>query len=434
MMKRFAVFGNPVLHSKSPQIWNHAFERLGIDAQYIRINPGTADNAITALRELPLDGCNVTTPFKTELLKYLDELDYSVKQLEAVNTIKHEQGGLAGYNTDWYGVLDSLKADGVKPEGKKAVVLGAGGAARAAVYGLLHAHARDVVILNRTVEKAVKAAERLGGRAASLENARQELQTAEILISCVPAKERIIAKECLHPGLAVFDANYASESILLQDAEERGCQIISGLHWLVYQAVPAFQIFCGADATPYMKASIQSPAKTIKPAIAIIGFMGAGKSTISRQLSDLSGKPWLETDMLIEQRAGKSIPQIFEQDGEGRFRELERAVFEQIDFDAGAVISCGGGAIKDEAIRKLLSTRATVIWLWSSLDATIARIRKGTRPLLNVENIEQTAKTLFAERIHLYAACADMMYINERIGTFAAARQIYDEIYRPDTH
>ena len=159
-MKLFAVFGNPVLHSRSPQLWNAAFQALGLDAHYLRINPLEAEQAAKILRALPLAGCNVTTPFKHDLLAALDEADESVTRLEAVNTIKNDGGRLIGWNTDHFGAVASLREGGVDPRGKKIVMLGAGGAARAAIYGVMNAGARDVVILNSTYENAVKTAEK----------------------------------------------------------------------------------------------------------------------------------------------------------------------------------------------------------------------------------------------------------------------------------
>ena len=433
-MKLFAVFGKPVLHSKSPQIWNHAFACQGIPAHYFRINPLNADNAVRIIRELPLAGCNITTPFKGDMLECLDVIDESAELLGAVNTIRNNDGRLTGYNTDAYGVVNSLKEDLADPDGKKVVVLGAGGAARAAVYGLLRTNARDVVLLNRTYGKAVKAAERLGCRAAYFGRAQFEIQDADILISCVPSNRRIIRKHWLHEGLAVFDANYASDSVLLKDAQQAGCHVITGLNWLVHQAVPAFELFFEENPTNSMKEVLHSPVKKDTTSIAVIGFMATGKSIIGKYLAKFTGMEWVDTDELIEQMAGKSIPEIFQESGEEGFRDLERSVFNQLDLKSGKVISCGGGAIKDPTIRSLLKQHTLVVWLWSPLATSISRIQKGTRPLLDVENIEENAKKIFAERAHMYAKCADLMFVNETLEPQMIAQKIYGEIYRTDNN
>ncbi|MBD3308460.1 shikimate dehydrogenase [candidate division KSB3 bacterium] len=434
-MKLFAVFGKPVLHSRSPQIWNQAFKRLGIPASYVRINPIDAEQAVNVIRELPLCGCNVTTPFKADMVDFIDQKDESVEILGAANTIKNDNGTLIGFNTDAYGVVNSLKEAGVAPQGKKIIVLGAGGAARAAVYGLLKAGTQDVILMNRTYEKAVKAADRLGCQVAYFGRAKSEIQTADILISCIPSNRRIVKKDWLHPGLAVFDANYASgESPLLLDARDAGCQVISGLHWLVHQAAPAFDLFFEVDPSEFMQEAIHHISQPASSSIAVIGFMGAGKTSIGGHLANMLDVEFLDTDALIEQRAGESIPEIFRKYGEARFREIERAVFDHLDFTPAKVISCGGGAIKDEKICQRLRQNCTVVWLWSSLSTTMARIRRGTRPLLDTDDIENHARRIFTERLGLYAECAGIMFVNETRSTKHIAQKIYDEIHHTRTH
>jgi len=433
-MKLFAVFGNPVLHSRSPQLWNAAFKARGIDAHYFRINPLDAEHAASLIRELPLDGCNVTTPFKDDVFAVLDERDDSVAQLRAVNTIKHDNERLRGWNTDLYGVLNSLRDDGIHVRGKKIVVLGAGGAARAAVYGLLKAEAGEVVLLNRTYEKALAAAEQLGCRAAYASRSKTELQDADVLISCIPANKRVIKPEWLHPGLAVLDANYASQSLLLEDANAVGCHIISGLNWLVHQAVPAFEDLLGIAPEQEMKTTMQAllatpSSKLNAKSIAMIGFMGTGKTTVGKALADLTGKEFVDTDALIEQQAGMTIAEMFQQYGEAHFRGIERAVFDALDFSRGKIISCGGGAVVNEANRRRLTENAAVVWLWTELHALLNRIDTANRPLFHVDDVEAKAKELLTRRIPIYAQAADMMIVNEKISAASLAKKIYGEIY-----
>ena len=438
-MKLFAVFGNPVLHSRSPQLWNAAFQALGLDAHYFRINPLEAEQAAKILRALPLAGCNVTTPFKHDLLAALDEADESVTRLEAVNTIKNDGGRLIGWNTDHFGAVASLREGGVDPRGKKIVMLGAGGAARAAIYGVMNAGAREVVILNRTYENAVKTAEQLGCRAAYASRSQVELRDADILIACIPANKRVIKPEWLHERLAVFDANYAADSLLLQDAAAVGCRVISGLNWLVHQAVPAFAHLLGASPEREMRdalrQSIITPASKLDAlSVSLIGFMGTGKTTVGKALAELTGKAFVDADTLIEQKAGQSIPDIFRQRGEARFRELEREVFAELDFSPGKIVSCGGGAILNEENRRRLKANSTVVWLWTDVATLIKRVEKGTRPLFDVDDVEAKANELLARRIPFYAQTADLMVMNDTLSAPTLARKIYGEIYPTGSH
>jgi shikimate kinase len=226
--------------------------------------------------------------------------------------------------------------------------------------------------------------------------------------------------------------------LLLQEAEENGCHIISGLTWLVHQAASAFELFFHVDPVAYMREAMKtkcaSRPSSVK-SISLIGFMGAGKTSVGRHLARMTGMEFIDTDRLIEEKVGKSIPEIFTTYGEDTFRAIERSVFETLDLTSEKIISCGGGVIKDSAIRTLLSEHSTIIWLWSSLSTTLARIsRKGSRPLLGAENIEEKAKKIFIERMPLYAGCADLMIINETVSTRKIAKRIYDEIYPAGKH
>ena len=139
----FAVTGNPILHSKSPQMFNAAFQELGIDAVYSRLAATSAEEAIACARAIGIQGLNVTAPFKEDVRGYLDTVDESANKINAVNTITldSESHELKGYNTDHFGVVAAIEGHGISLEGKKAVVLGAGGAGRAAVYALENAGA-----------------------------------------------------------------------------------------------------------------------------------------------------------------------------------------------------------------------------------------------------------------------------------------------------
>jgi shikimate kinase len=184
------------------------------------------------------------------------------------------------------------------------------------------------------------------------------------------------------------------------------------------------------EAMKTQRALHTSPASSIS----MIGFMGSGKTSVGRHLARMTGMEFIDTDQLIEEKVGKSIPEFFKAYGEDAFRAIERSVFETLDLTSEKIISCGGGAIKDSAIRTLLREHSTIVWLWSSLSTTLARIRKGARPLLGVGNIEEKAKKIFTERVALYTGCADLMIVNETVSARNIAKRIYDEIYSAGKH
>src|SRR5271157_4661694 len=159
-IKIFAVFGNPVAHSLSPLMHQAAFNRMGLKAQYVPVCVKDIGKAVDGIRGLDIQGVSVTLPFKTEVIDFLDEVEEDARRIGAVNTIKNSRGRLIGYNTDWKGFVLSLK-EGLEIRGKQFAVIGAGGAARGIVYGLIKEGGHPI-ILNRTLSKAKALAKEFG--------------------------------------------------------------------------------------------------------------------------------------------------------------------------------------------------------------------------------------------------------------------------------
>ena len=184
-----------------------------------------------------------------------------------------------------------------------------------------------------------------------------------------------------------------------------------------------------------LRQSIATPASKLDAqSVSLIGFMGTGKTTVGKALAELTGKAFVDADTLIEQNAGQSIPDIFRQRGEARFRELEREVFAELDFSPGKIVSCGGGAILNEENRRRLKANSTVVWLWTDVATLIKRVEKGTRPLFDVDDVEAKANELLARRIPFYAQTADLMVMNDTLSAPNLARKIYGEIYPTGSH
>lgn len=243
--KLFAVVGKPIMHSASPKIHNAAFKALGLDAKYTRMTADNINEAIALAKNAGISGLNVTAPFKEEAYASADKHDISAKKTGAVNTIIFGTDGKTyGYNTDVDGVTGALAEAGVKIEGVEALVVGAGGAARAAVFALIRGGAK-VTIANRTAANSKKLAKKFGCRHCSL--AKKELAKVmpriRIIVGAVSTKERIIPPKLHSEGMVVLDANYSAETALIKDAEKAGCRVISGKEWLLCQAYAAFELF-----------------------------------------------------------------------------------------------------------------------------------------------------------------------------------------------
>src|SRR3989338_1356566 len=202
----FAVAGKPVLHSISPQVHNAGFASLGISAAYIRLSAGSGSEAIATARQMGISGLSVTAPFKEEVFGLCKALDPNARATGAVNTVLIGRRVLSGFNTDVDGVRLALEQNGVRISKKRAVVIGAGGAARAAAFVLPKAGA-SVTIANRTTHKAEKLAREFGCASCGLEKKELSaaLSDAGILVSTVSTHKRLVPASMLRKGMAILD-------------------------------------------------------------------------------------------------------------------------------------------------------------------------------------------------------------------------------------
>jgi len=254
-MQVFGLLGNPVGHSLSPPMHEAAYEALDIDARYVTFEPDrdAAADAVAAAETLGIAGLNVTIPFKQDILDAVD-LDDVARRIGAVNTIDFSTTPPRGYNTDVAGVERAFAHHGVSIDGRDAVVVGAGGAGRAAAFALADAGA-SVHIANRTVERAESLAADVPGATAGGLDTLDCVADADILLNATSVgmepdvDETPVPAEHLHADLAVLDAVYSPiETRLLREAAEAGATTIDGAWMLLFQGVEAFETWTGRDA------------------------------------------------------------------------------------------------------------------------------------------------------------------------------------------
>jgi shikimate dehydrogenase len=268
-----AILGDPVQHSLSPVIHNAAFNEVGLNLVYVAFNVGVTElkDAILGAKTLGIHGLNITMPHKHSVMNYLDKINMTAKNIGAVNTILNKNGILIGYNTDGAGAMLALKENGICTEEKKLVLLGAGGAAKAIAYQAAQ-EVEELVILNRTVEKAKQLAKILQsfnakviGKMLSNNVLYKELTTANILVNATSVgmypdnNNSPVPSDLLTSDLCVMDIIYNPlNTKLLNDAKYAGAKTVSGVDMLIYQGAVAFEIWtkCTAPVEVMKKAAL----------------------------------------------------------------------------------------------------------------------------------------------------------------------------------
>jgi 3-dehydroquinate dehydratase/shikimate dehydrogenase len=247
----YAVVGDPIAHSLSPAIMNAAFRRENVNAVYLALHAKTLKDLLTCVREIPIHGISVTMPYKEAILPHLDNTDAHTTKIGACNTVVRAQDGkLYGFNTDAAGIVRPLERRLNTLEGARILVIGAGGAARAAVFGLKE-RGSEVYILNRTAAPAKKLAHQ--ARARIVKRADLKKLAFDVIINATPVgmgngRESPLQEQEINARY-VFDMIYdPAETRFLKLAKERGAQIIPGIEMFVHQAARQFEIWTGKPA------------------------------------------------------------------------------------------------------------------------------------------------------------------------------------------
>lgn len=258
---KLGLIGNPLEHSKSPEIHSAAIEFLQLDAQYEKYQLEVDEISFeTQLREMfaTNNGLNVTIPFKEKVLRYLNRIDPLAKKINAVNTIRINSGGLLeGFNTDYYGFMESLKEH--KLAGKKAAVIGCGGAAKAVIVALDNMEMDSIEVLVRNIEKARDNVPGISSNVLNIDvfSKDYELKDIDLLINTTPLGQGRLSKQMpvseeqlkqLNKGAIVYDLIYG-ETMLLSKAKELNYQTFDGSQMLILQAVKSLSIWTGCEIT-----------------------------------------------------------------------------------------------------------------------------------------------------------------------------------------
>ena len=388
---KFGLLGRKLGHSYSPMIF-----RLMGGYTYL-LHEREQEGIEKLLREEPFDGLNVTIPYKKDVIPYLDEVDELAQRLGSVNTVVKRNGHLAGHNSDYYGFSSMVHRSGVTVQGKKVLVLGSGGAS-VTVVAVLQDMGADVVIVSRSGEN-------------NYENLHLHADASVIVnttpVGMYPNTGSAPLDLTRFPKLeGVLDLIYnPARTQLLLDAEKLGIPAMNGLWMLVAQAKKSAEWFMDTQLPDDIIGSIHARLRDQMENVALIGMAGCGKSTLGRMLAEKTGKQFVDADAEIVKLAGKSIPEIFSEEGEEAFRAYETQVLEALGKRSGLVIATGGGCVTRERNYPLLHQNSRIIWI--QRDATL--LPTDGRPLS-----QKTAPAvLYEQRMPMYAAFADAAIVSD---------------------
>lgn len=385
------LLGRKLGHSYSPQIHN----LLG-DYSYVLFEkePEELENF---LKTGDFSGLNVTIPYKKEVIPYLSELSPTAKKMGCVNTVlRRSDGTLYGHNTDYFGFTSLVRHAGLSVTGKKVLVLGSGGASNTAVAALKDLGASPVVI-SRSGENNYQNLHRHTD-AAAIVNTTPVGMYPNTGVSPIDLK--------LFPHLeGVLDVIYnPARTQLLLDAEKLGIPWENGLWMLVAQAKEAAEVFTGGKISDEVIEKIYRELSYQMKNIVLIGMPGCGKTTIGTLLAEKLGRTLADADEKIISLAGKSIPDIFAQDGEPTFRDWETKALTELGKQSGLVIATGGGCVTQKRNYPLLHQNGYLVWL--ERDCSV--LPTDGRPLSQANDLGK----MYAARKPLYEAFADIRVEN----------------------
>ena len=388
------LLGEHLGHSFSPQI-----HRELADYSY-ELFEMPVEEVPAFLKSDRFDAMNVTIPYKKTVMPYLEEITDEARRIGSVNTITHlPGGGLRGDNTDYFGFSYMIDKSGIKIEGKKVLVLGSGGASETARTVCADRGAREVIVISRNGKN-------------NYSNLSKHTD-AEVIVNTTPVgmypKNGVAAVELSEfPALeGVLDMIYnPARTKFLLDAERLGIPHINGLCMLVAQAKRACEIFLDTKIPDSEIDRITSIIAAETGNLILIGMPGCGKSTLGELLSEKLGRDVVDTDAMIVEKAGMTIPEIFAKFGESYFRALEHACVCEAGKQSGKIIATGGGVVTRKENYEPLHQNGVIFYINRKID----KLPTDGRPISQTTDLRE----LYNRRLPLYRAFGDKEVGNDR--------------------
>ncbi len=396
----YGLLGRKLSHSLSPEIHSY-FGGYGYEL-FCRepddIDGLFADSGVTAF--------NVTIPYKIEAFGRCDILSETAWEIGSVNTIVKKDGKIYGYNTDLYGFEAMVKRAGADFAGKKILILGSGGASRTVSVYCKRAGAAKAVIISRSGENNY-------GNLCLHRDADIIVNTTPVGMYPENGSSPVDLGLFTRLGF-VFDLIYNPfRTKLLLDAGRLGIPSSNGLYMLAAQGFRSSELFTGKELDASLIDRAYEGLRKRMLNIILTGMPGCGKSTAGKELAELTGREFADTDAEIEKAAGRTIPEIFESEGESGFRDAESKAVARISKKTGLIIATGGGAVLREENRDSLRQNGIIIYLRRSVD----ELSGEGRPL---SSSREKIQKLYEERRAVYESFADYTVdVSEDIGTTA---------------
>lgn len=401
---KYGLIGEHLGHSFSKQIQTRIAEIENVkdyDYQLVELDK---EEFKEFMEKKDFKGINVTIPYKKDVIPYLDEMDESAKAIGAVNTIINVDGKLKGYNTDFGGFLYMVKAHNVHMEGKKVLIIGNGGACAAVKAVCKHENAKDIVIVSRSANRG----------AIGYDEMYTSHLDADIVVNTSPVgmfpniANAPIDVSWFHKLECVLDVVY--NPILTRlcfEAQEADIKRVIGLEMLIAQAKYTFEIFENMSFDDSIIDEIKKEMLKDRCNIVLIGMPSAGKTTIGKMLEEKLGKEFFDLDNMIIAKAGKSIPEIFQESGEAGFRAIETEVAIEASKMNNKIIATGGGVVKHKVNMDFLRLNGITIFIDRDIDKLISS--DPNRPL---SSSKQALQQMYKERYPLYQKYAAYIAVN----------------------
>ena len=387
-MLKCGLLGEKLGHSYSPQIHS-----MLADYEY-KLFEKSPEELEDFLKSGEFDGLNVTIPYKKSVMPYCAELSPTAAQIGSVNTIvRRSDGSLYGDNTDAFGFENLIVHNGIEVKGKKALVLGTGGASVTAQAVLKNLGASEVVVISRKGED-------------NYENIAKHAD-AEIIANTTPVgmypnNGKAAVDLTQFPKLSgVLDVVYnPARTALLLQAEKLCIPCAGGLYMLVSQAKRSCELFTGKSIPDSEIDRIERVLSHQMQNIVIIGMPGSGKTAVSTMLAERLGRKIFDTDTIVSEKAGMTIPEIFAAQGEAGFRKLETEATAEVGKLSGNIISTGGGVVTVADNYELLRQNGVIVWI----ERDTNKLARDGRPI----SLSSDLNELYAARLPLYERFADI--------------------------